>query len=144
MSRMRNISSMLVNPLGFSNGWAALALSGPPPLVPSSLMASWPAKGPPGTTWVARSTVATSVKPWKFWMAPWLTRSRAPTKESGRRTRMVARVRSTQKLPMVADRRRMRPRTRATATAIPTAAETKFCTARPTIWVRWLTVFSAA
>ena len=37
-----------MNPLGFSNGWAELALRKPPPLVPSSLMASWLATGPPG------------------------------------------------------------------------------------------------
>jgi hypothetical protein len=28
------------------------------------------------------------------------------------------------------------------ATAIPTAADTKFCTASPAIWVRWLIVDS--
>ena len=35
-------------PVGFSNGCAELALNGPPPLVPSSLIASWLANGPPG------------------------------------------------------------------------------------------------
>ena len=45
---MRNSWNRLVKPLGFSNGWAELAFSGPPPLVPSSLMASWPANGPSG------------------------------------------------------------------------------------------------
>ena len=44
---------------------------------------------------------------------------------------------STQKLPMVDEARRARPRMRATATAIPTAAETKLWTARPAIWMRW-------
>lgn len=43
ITRMRKISSRLVNGLGFSNGWALLALATPPPLVPSSLMASWEA-----------------------------------------------------------------------------------------------------
>ena len=38
---------------GFSYGWAELALNGPPPLVPSSLIASWEAIGPPGRVWVA-------------------------------------------------------------------------------------------
>ena len=37
-----------MNPFGFSNGWAELALKEPPPLVPSSLIASWLATGPPG------------------------------------------------------------------------------------------------
>ena len=30
----------------------------------------------------------------------------------------------------------------ATITAMPAAADTKFCTASPTIWVRWLIVVS--
>ena len=45
-------------------------------------------------------------------------------------------VRSTQKLPMVPRRSRVNPRTRAIATANPTAADAKFCTARPAICVR--------
>ena len=39
--------------LGFSNGWAELALSGPPPFVPSCLIASCEANGPPGISWVS-------------------------------------------------------------------------------------------
>ena len=62
--------------------------------------------------------------------------------ESGSSTRVVVRVRSAQKFPIVSERRRTSPRTRATATAIPTAAETKFCTVSPAIWVRWLIVDS--
>ena len=54
----------------------------------------------------------------------------------------MTRVRSTQKLPIVSERRRVSPRTRATATAIPTAADTKFCTVSPAICVRWLIVDS--
>jgi hypothetical protein len=49
---------------------------------------------------------------------------------------------STQALPMVADERRVNPRTRATSTAMPTAADTKFCTVRASICVRWLMVLS--
>ena len=37
---------------------------------------------------------------------------------------------------------RARPRISATITAMPAAADTKFCTVRPTIWVRWLIVDS--
>ena len=37
----------------------------------------------------------------------------------------------------LAGARRAKPRTNATATAMPTAAETKFCTARPAICTRW-------
>ena len=43
----------------------------------------------------------------------------------------MPRTRSTQKLPIVPELRRANPRTSATATAMPTAADTKFCTARP-------------
>ena len=64
------------------------------------------------------------------------------TTARGTSTRVVVRVRSTQKLPIVVDRRRVNPRMSATATAIPTAAETKFCTVRPAICVRWLIVDS--
>ncbi len=39
-------SMRLVIELGFSNGWAELALKKPPPLVPSCLIASWSAMGP--------------------------------------------------------------------------------------------------
>ena len=55
---------------------------------------------------------------------------------------MVIRVRSTQKFPIVSERRRVRPRIRATTTAMPTAAETKFWTVSPAIWVRWAMVDS--
>ena len=55
---------------------------------------------------------------------------------------MIVRVRSTQKLPIVAEPRRARPRISATATAMPTAADTKFCTVRPAIWVRCAIVVS--
>ena len=43
-------------PLGFSNGWAELALKKPPPLVPSCLMASCEATGPPGIAWSVTSS----------------------------------------------------------------------------------------
>ncbi len=51
---------------------------------------------------------------------------------------------STQKLPSRSDERRENPRIKATTTAIPTAAETKFCTVRPTIWVTYFMVDSPA
>ena len=91
----------------------------------------------------APGRVAT-VLPWRFCTTPWLTRIKPATNATGSRTRVVALIRSAQKFPIVGERRRTIPRTRARATAIPTAADTKFCTARPTIWVRWLTVFSPA
>ena len=61
------------------------------------------------------------------------TNTIANTIEIGSRTRMLMRVTSTQKLPSRSVRLRTNPRTSATATAMPTAAETKFCTARPAI-----------
>ena len=48
----------------------------------------------------------------------------------------MPRVRSTQKLPIVVELRRTRPRTSAIATAMPVAAEVKLRTARTVIWVR--------
>ncbi len=105
-------------PVGFSNGCAEFALYDPPPLVPSSLIASWLATGPPVICCVAPSTVVR------------LARSReasAPRPGSRARARRgwtaaaaradAARTRSTQKLPIVAERRRDKPRISATATA---------------------------
>ena len=43
---------------------------------------------------------------------------------------------STQKLPMVCAVRLAKPRMRAMSTAIPVAADTKFWTVSPSIWVR--------
>ncbi len=57
---MSQISTRLVKGLGFSKGWALLALKKPPPLVPSSLIASCEATGPSATTCLAPSTVVTS------------------------------------------------------------------------------------
>ncbi len=45
----------------------------------------------------------------------------------------MPRTMSTQTLPIVPVRRRANPRTSATATASPTAADRKFCTASPAI-----------
>ena len=46
MARMSQISSAFVRPFEFSNGIAELTLKNPPPLVPSSLIASCEATGP--------------------------------------------------------------------------------------------------
>ncbi len=148
------IWTKLVSPVGLSKGWAEFALKYPPPLLPSSLIASWLATSPPGTvgfaagfppTVVATSERSTGVMlcwPWKFWMTPWLRKKMASTKLSGNRIRVTARVMSTQKLPIVADRRRARPRIIATATASPTAADMKFWKTIPTVCVKMLTVDS--
>ena len=46
MTSTISISKKLVKPVGFSNGWAEFVLKNPPPLVPSSLIASCEATGP--------------------------------------------------------------------------------------------------
>ena len=51
-------------------------------------------------------------------------------------------MRSTQKLPIVRWPARESPRISATITAMPAAADTKFWTVSPTIWVKWLSVVS--
>ena len=56
--------------------------------------------------------------------------------DSGSSSRIMIRVTSTQKLPSLSVRDRMNPRTSAIATTMPTAADMKFCTASPPIWVR--------
>ncbi len=67
-------------------------------------------------------------------MTPPTTRTTAATAARGSRTRTTMRVRSTQKLPMNRPWCRAMARMRAATTAIPTAAEAKFCTVRPTAW----------
>ena len=66
------------------------------------------------------------------------------TTHIGSRPYKMIRVRSTQKLPIVADDRRAKPRTKAIAIAIPAAADTKFCTVSATIWLVLLMVVSPA
>ncbi len=52
------------------------------------------------------------------------------------------RVRSCQKFPSDAPEREANPRMTAIATAMPTPAETKFCTARPAICEKYVIVVS--
>ena len=110
MSRRAPISSRSVKPFGLESGWAELALSVPPPFVPSSLMASWLANGPPGIDCAAPSTVVTGSGRGATGWRPGRRGPPSNTRASGRSTRTMPRTRSTQKLPMVADRRRTRPR----------------------------------
>ena len=133
INRIARISTTLLNGVGFSNGCAELAAKIPPPLVPSSLIASWDATGASALVTALPSRPVEAKPLWNDWITPWLNRIRAITKENGRRMRREPRVRSTQKLPISPPlATRMKPRTNAMATAMPTAAETKFCTARPT------------
>ena len=131
MSSSSTISTRLVHWVGFSKGCAELALKNPPPLVPSSLIASCEATGPPGSVCVPPARVVRAWNGSKFWMTPPMSRTIAATTAIGSRMRNVPRTRSTQKFPIVRLWRYAKPRTRAIATAMPTAAETKFCTTRP-------------
>jgi hypothetical protein len=87
------------------------------------------------------SRVATGLGP-RVWTTPWLSRTTANTMDRGSRIYKVIRVRSTQKLPRLVALRRRMPLASAAMTAMPLAAEVKFSTARPSIWVRWLMVVS--
>ncbi|MNJ70555.1 hypothetical protein D3C77_670260 [compost metagenome] len=69
-------------------------------------------------------------------MTPWLTSASASTKDSGSSTYIVQRTISAQKLPIVAELWRDRPRISANSTAMPVAADTKFCTVSASICVR--------
>ncbi len=142
MSSKEKFSKMLVNGFGFSNGWAELALYGPPPFVPSSLIASCEANGPPGmccsVTSFVESIVVAIRSPLRLWIAPWEMRTTVNTSASGSRMRTTVLVMSTQKLPIVRDRVLVMPRMRPTTIAMPAAADTKFCTVKPIIWLRWL------
>jgi hypothetical protein len=51
-------------------------------------------------------------------------------------------VTSTQKLPSRSVDRRAKPRMTAMQTAMPTAADRKFCTAMPAIWLKYESVVS--
>jgi hypothetical protein len=106
-------------------------------------MTSWLATGPPVMCWVAPARVCTSVPPERFCTMPAATNTIAPITATGSRIRTTIRTRSTQKLSSSVVRRRAKPRTSATATAMPTAADPKFCTASPAICTRWPIVDSA-
>ncbi len=54
------VSTTSVSAVGFSNGCAELALKKPPPLVPSSLIASWNATGPSAILCLPPSSVCAS------------------------------------------------------------------------------------
>ena len=73
MSRIDQFSMKLVMPVGFSNGWAELALKNPPPFVPSCLMAIWLATGPPGIDWTTVSATAASIGVASVWPARFCT-----------------------------------------------------------------------
>ena len=133
MTSSRKISNQLLNGFGFSNGCDEFALKNPPPLLPISLMTSCEATGPPTMfCWPPVSVEITCVA-LKLSITPVAIRMMAPITESGSRTRITIRVVSTQKFPSRSVLLRMKPRISAITTTMPTAALTKFCTARPAI-----------
>ena len=69
----------------------------------------------------------------KLSIAPLAARTIAPMMDSGSSSRNTQCVMSTQKLPSLSVRCRVNPRIMAIATTMPTAADMKFCTARPLI-----------
>ena len=83
---MSSICTRFTSGVGFSNGWALLALKNPPPFVPSILMASCDATGPREITCFAPSTVRTSRFGASVCTTPWETRKSATRKERGRST----------------------------------------------------------
>ena len=92
--------------------------------------------------WPFPSRPVTVAGPPKVCGTPCQASTSAATNAIGSNTYSVARTMSVQKLPIVGDVRRVRPRTSAIAMASPTAADTKFWTARPAAWVRWAIVDS--
>ena len=84
-----------------------------------------------------------SARPRRLWTTPWLASTSAiderERQQHARRRSASGRPRSCRSCPSGGA---TIPRMSATATAMPTAAETKFCTASPAIWVRWLIVDS--
>ena len=140
-----DLAASSVKPFGFSNGWAELALYGPPPLVPSSLIASWLAIGPAGDRLVAPSTVVAVGEAVEVLHDALARRTRRRTRSPAAAARGAlrgsGRPRSCRCVP---PRRRDQSADRATTTARPTAADTKFCTVSPAICVRWLIVDSPA
>ena len=138
-----SISSKLVSGVGFSNGWAELALKKPPPLVPSSLIASWEAIGPREIVcWRPASVVHVGGPVARLGHALPDEDERADEgdrQQDVERRRASGRPRSCRSSSTL---RRTMPRISAIAMAMPTAADTKFWTARPSAWVRWAIVVS--
>ena len=84
-SRKDQFSSRLLSADGFSNGCAELALKKPPPLVPSSLIASWKATGPREMVCLAPSSVVASTDGASVCGTPIASSSAATTRDSGSR-----------------------------------------------------------
>ena len=138
---MRSISTKFVSGVGFSNGWALLALKKPPPLVPSSLIASCDATGPRRRICLAPSSVVTVVVGRE--VLDHALRDEDEREDDADAAGARRRCRAIEVDPEVAERlravgpgRRVSPRASASATPMPAAAEMKLCHASPAICVR--------
>ena len=111
--------------------------------MPSSLIASWLATGPPVIVLDAAGERVHGLR-----VGEVLDGTEGDEHDRGddRDRQQHADDGADQVGPEVADpavlAERARPRAKAAATAMPTAAETKFCTVRPDIWKRWPTAAS--
>ncbi|WP_260691546.1 MULTISPECIES: hypothetical protein [unclassified Streptomyces] len=144
MSSISTISKALVQALGFSKGWALLALKTPPPSPVNSLIGSQEPTGPSRIVCLPPATVVKVCPPPRLWMTPPAIRIRPPRTAIGTRIRKIVRSRSTQKLPRSSVDRRTRPRTSARATQMPIAADANAWTPRPAITARCPVVDSPA
>ena len=86
MTRIASISTKLESHVGFSKGIAELTLKKPPPLVPSILIASWPATGPNEKVWERPVRPVASTVPPSVCRTPCDTSTRPTIAESGIRT----------------------------------------------------------
>ena len=86
MARMASISTKFESQVGFSNGIAEFTLKNPPPLVPSSLIASWEATGPRASVCEPPVSVGTSSEPPSVCSTPWEARTRPTTADIGTST----------------------------------------------------------
>ena len=121
MSAAKYICRKLVNPFGFSNGCAGVGVVEPAAvgaeLLDRLLRRDRTARHDGRTRGLparvlgltsAESTGLYGVLPWKLSITPWLKKTTASTSDSGSRMRTQLRTRSTQKLPIVLERRRAR------------------------------------
>ena len=104
--------------------------------LPLSSFTAWPDASALGASKATGCTSSTVLDAENVCTTPCETSSTAPRIDSGSSTYSVERTRSVQKLPIDCADTRVKPRTKATSTARPVAAETKFCTASPSICVR--------
>ena len=143
ISRIASTSRKFESGVGFSNGCAELTLKKPPPFVPSCLIAICEAAGPSGDHLLGRPALAPSrvlsVGCRRSWHAACVgaeglhdaLRDEDEREDERERQQDVERARASGRPRSCRSCRpsaRAKPRISATSTAMPVAAETKFCT----------------